>query len=167
MTGRVRHVRREALPWQPPQPVTECGRRITDRMQVMSRGEWRNIARDLAEERAVWARAGVNATPTRKAPNVCGTCWATCQHHPGWDYDPLAVLNRAFEAAGPLRTLDGVRARAELKALADMMLADPGRFAELADRHERDYHALARPARGPRFNTAGAAGLAATLGKVL
>lgn len=147
MTRPMRHIRREVPPWQPTPTVTECGRDIVDSMRVIGRGEWRAIARDLAEERAVWARAGVKAVPKRKAPDVCLTCVETCARHPRWDLDPLAVLWRMFEMAGPLRDLDGVRARAELKALADLAVGDAVRFAELVDRHERDYRDRARPAR--------------------
>lgn len=141
----MRHIRREALPWQAPLDRTECGREITGRMPVMSRREWSDIARDLAEERAAWKRLGSGTPLNRKAPNVCATCVTTCRLHPSWDHDPLAVLHRVFEINGPLRTMDGVRVRAELKALADLAtLVNSTRFVELAAQHEEEYRWRAR-----------------------
>lgn len=135
----LRHVRRDSLPWQPYSPKTECGRTITDKHRIISRGEWYDLFREDREDQLAWRRAGVNARPSRLRPDVCAVCWETCLRWRSWFQDPLQATKRVLENAESwVITPESIRIRAELLALAELVAYDPDRFAQLTKNFE--YH---------------------------
>lgn len=115
--GRRHHISREPLPWQEASH-TECGRLITEASKVWTREVLeRQVARD--------GRQVVLSL-------VCRNCLTAARHWATWDENPAAAMNRVLQGASyraPLEPEPGVTA--ELRAIADLIVAHPEEFREL------------------------------------
>jgi hypothetical protein len=131
--SKLKHVRRQSLPWRPDEDHTECGRPIGG-LATVSRAQWRETAREWTALCGSWQATRPRGStdvgpPGVPRPNICGTCWDTCVRHPEWERDPAAALHRELDRLphrGPER--DG--SCLDLLALAALYREHSGRFAE-------------------------------------
>jgi hypothetical protein len=129
----VDHVRREHMPWRAPLDRTECGRALSNVPgRVLSRAEWHTVAREWNDLVRSYRVAKMQVPASAVRPNVCMTCWTTCERWPAWERVPLRPLWRWLDDFGYYPAgRDAEQACRELWAIG-----------HLVRRHRREFDAL-------------------------
>jgi hypothetical protein len=132
--GPREHIARSAPPWRPVDPAavrTECGRDV-DQARTITREALLERIRGLVD------RDGPDG---RKAAllNTCKVCRDRASYHPDWKNNPASVLAREADDWADGDTAhwsdEHRRVSAEMFALAELVAADPDRFADLLAAH--------------------------------
>jgi hypothetical protein len=135
----VDHVIRDGLPWRRghlPERA-ECWRDLsTIDGDLITRAEWQVTYDEYTALRESYRVAGMRVPSSVRRPNICRTCWETCEAEPSWERNPIGFLRRQvhlrFTAVKSLRNeAEEQQTRQELWALA-----------QLAERHRREFDAL-------------------------
>lgn len=140
MTGRVDHVRREPLPWRTGVVLgqVECGRKGD--LSTISRAEWHGIAREWNALVRSYRVAKMEVPALLARPNVCLTCWTTCERWPSWERVPIRALYRELDSFGFYPVGRGAeRMCKELWALGRLAADQPDRFDRLVASFDLGY----------------------------
>lgn len=123
MKEPVDHILRPQLPWRADSGVTECGYDAT-KVKTLTRPEFFQRLKDFGRQRTMLL--------------TCMTCAETAARWGTWEDDPRKALEREITwECGWRRNDRGNRLKDELLAIAALIDANPGKFAELVSANEQ------------------------------